>query len=93
MLDQSRVFDGPKPHVEPFLAATVRAYVERNLGIALLYGQSPGRRPSTLHERSMSHYFGRVLVRFVCRPGSANEALAKAFSNIIKKCNRSRSRE
>jgi DNA-binding transcriptional LysR family regulator len=92
MLEQSRVFEGPAPRVEPFLAATVRAYVELNLGIALLYGQSPRGRKTALHERSMSRYFGRVLVHVVFRPGSANEELARAFASTIKRCHEKRSR-
>ena len=82
---QSRVFDGPAPRVEPFLAATVRAYVEMNLGIALLYGPRVRQRKSTLHERSMSRYFGRVQMRFVLRTGSANEGLARAFAQVVQK--------
>lgn len=86
MLDQSRVFDGPTPHVEPVLAATVRTYVERNLGIALLYGRLPRQTTGALHERSMSRYFGRILVRFAFRIGTANEELAQTFAECIKKC-------
>lgn len=92
MLDQSRVFDGPAPHVEPVLAATVRTYVERNLGVALLYGLLPRQRKSNLHERSMSRYFGRILVRFVFRVGTASEELAKLLAAEIKKCNQSHGR-
>ncbi|MCE9608135.1 MAG: LysR family transcriptional regulator [Planctomycetia bacterium] len=92
VLDRSRVFDGPAPHVEPVLAATIRTYVERNHGIALLYGRLPRGRTTTLHERSMSRYFGRVPVRFFIRVGTANEELARTFAGIIKKCNPSKSR-
>lgn len=92
MLDRSRVFDGPTPHVEPVLAATVRTYVERNMGIGLLYGRLPARPKQSLHERSMSRYFGRILVRFAFRIGAANEDLAQTFAGVIRKCNQSHGR-
>jgi len=89
MLDRTRIFEGPAPLVEPVLAATVRTYVERNFGIALLYGQ-PSRRPqATLHERSMSRHFGRISVRFVLRSGTANELLVQAFADVIRRCHSS----
>lgn len=86
MLDRTRIFEGPPPLVEPVLAATVRTYVERNFGIALLYGQ-PSRRPkATLHERSMSRHFGRIAVRFIFRAGTANEQLVQALAETIRSC-------
>ncbi|MCE9605238.1 MAG: LysR family transcriptional regulator [Planctomycetia bacterium] len=84
MLDRNRVFDGPTPRVEPFLAGTVRRYVEQNLGIALVYGLRPGGGKSLLHERSMSRYFGRGLVRFVFRNGSVHEDAARAFAAQVR---------
>lgn len=92
MFDRRRVFDGPTPHVEPFQAATVRAYVQLNLGIALVYGRLQRRRKAALHERSMSSYFGRVLVRFVFRQGAATEELARALAGMIRQCNPSGTR-
>ena len=47
MLERNCVFDGPSPRVEPFLAATVRKYVELGLGIALVYGLPSHRRTYT----------------------------------------------
>ena len=58
-LERNQVFDGPPPRVEPFLASTVRTYVQLNFGIALIYGLPPARRNTHFHERSMSEYFGR----------------------------------
>ncbi|QDU29753.1 HTH-type transcriptional regulator CysB [Anatilimnocola aggregata] len=86
-LDRNRVFDGPAPRVEPFLAATVRTYVKLNLGIALIYGLPPRRRNAFFHERSMSEYFGRGLVRFVLRKGSAHEEWARMLMGLIRTCN------
>lgn len=88
MLDRASVFDGPAPRVEPFLSATVRRYVELDLGIALMYGLPPRGKNSALHERSMSKHFGRGLVRFVFRHGAAHEELAREFAATIRKCNR-----
>jgi len=93
VLDRSCVFDGPAPRVEPFLAATVRKYVQLNLGIALIYGLPPSGRNALVHERSMSHYFGCGLVRFVVRRGASNEGLAHSFTELIRKCNRGPSRK
>ncbi len=93
MLDRSCVFDGPAPRVEPFLAATVRKYVQLNLGIALIYGLPPRQRSALVHERSMSSYFGCGLVRFVVRRGAAHEKLAQSFTEVIRKCNPSPSRK
>jgi hypothetical protein len=86
-LDRNRVFEGPLPRVEPFLASTVRTYVRLNFGIALIYGLPPQRRSTVFHERSMSQYFGKALVRFVLRQGSPHEALAQEFANLIRQCN------
>lgn len=86
VLDRTRIFEGPTPLVEPVLAATVRTYVERNFGIALLYGQPKRRPPSTLHERSMSRYFGRIAMRFIFRSGTANEPSMQAFADVIRAC-------
>lgn len=84
MLDRNRVFDGPTPRVEPFLAGTVRRYVEQGLGIALVYGLKPGDKKSTLHERSMSKHFGHGLVRFVFRNGSVHDDAARAFATAVR---------
>jgi len=47
MLDRSCVFDGPAPWVEPFLAATVRKYVELKLGVALVTARPrPSAKPT-----------------------------------------------
>jgi len=86
-LERNQVFDGPPPRVEPFLASTVRTYVQLNLGIALIYGLPPSRRNTRFHERSMSEYFGRALVRFVLRRGTPHEELAHSFADLIRKCN------
>jgi DNA-binding transcriptional LysR family regulator len=86
-LERNQVFDGPPPRVEPFLASTVRTYVQLNFGIALIYGLPPGRRNTRFHERSMSEYFGRALVRFVLRRGTPHEELAHAYADLIRKCN------
>jgi DNA-binding transcriptional LysR family regulator len=91
LLERRGVFDGPAPPVEPFFAATLRSYVERNMGIALVYGiLSKGRR-SVLHERSMSNYFGRGLIRFVFRCGAATEEHARSLGAAIREnCYRGR---
>lgn len=83
ILERSGMFDGPTPAVEPFLAGTVRRYVELGLGIALVYGTLTSERRSALHERSMSRYFGRGQVRFVFRRGSVNELLARSLAAAI----------
>ena len=94
ILDRHQVFDGPPPRVAPFLAGTVRRYVEQELGIAVVYGPSPtsqaGARTkvSRLHERSMSRYFGRGLVRFVFRNGGPRDEFARAFTDQIRKHHR-----
>jgi DNA-binding transcriptional LysR family regulator len=93
ILDRNRVFDGPLPRVEPFLASTVRTYVQLNFGIALIYGLPPRRRSRLFHERSMSEYFGRGLVRFVVRRGTPHEELAHTFTELIRKYNQPPSRE
>lgn len=84
LVERRGILDGPPPPVEPFLAATVRTYVELNLGIALVYGLKSPRKHSRLHERSMSAHFGRGLVRFVFRVGSAGEAPARSLAEAIR---------
>jgi DNA-binding transcriptional LysR family regulator len=86
-LDRNRVFDGPTPRVEPFLASTVRTYLKLNLGIALIYGLPPRKQNPFFHERSMSEHFGRGLVRFVLRRGSPHEALAHTLMRLIRTFN------
>lgn len=87
-LDREGIFSGPPPCVEPFFAATLRRYVELNLGIALVMGLKRNRRKPELYERSMSRYFGRGTVHFVFRLGGATEELAQSFAETIRKCNR-----
>lgn len=87
LLDRQGVFNGPAPCVEPFLVATLRRYVELNMGIALVLGLSPNRRKTVLHERSMSRYFGRGLVHFIFRRGAAAEEHARSFAASIQACN------
>lgn len=60
MLDRHQAFDGPMLRVEPFLAGTVRRYVEQNLGIAVVYDPGSAGRKSAVHERLMSRYFGQA---------------------------------
>ena len=84
MLDRHQAFDGPTPRVEPFLAGTVRRYVEQNLGIAVVYGPRPAGRKSAVHERLMSRYFGRGLVRFVFRNGAAHEDAARVLAAQVR---------
>jgi DNA-binding transcriptional LysR family regulator len=86
-LERNQVFDGPTPRVEPFLASTVRTYVQLNFGIALIYGLPPARRNTHFHERSMSEFFGRALVRFVLRRGTPHEELAHTYADLIRRCN------
>jgi DNA-binding transcriptional LysR family regulator len=85
MLDRHRAFDGPAPRVEPFLAGTVRRYVEQGFGIAVVYGPKPDERKSPLHQRSMSKHFGRGLVRFVFRNGAAHDDFARRLAEQIRK--------
>jgi DNA-binding transcriptional LysR family regulator len=91
MLDRNLIFEGPVPRVEPFLAATVRCYVEQDLGIALVYGLRPGGRKSRLHERSMSRYFGRAMARFVFREGAVQAEHSRALAALIRSHNQRRS--
>jgi DNA-binding transcriptional LysR family regulator len=92
-LERNRVFDGPPPQVEPFLASTVRTYVQSKFGIALIYGLPPRRQSALLHERSMSEFFGRAVVRFALRRGAPHEELAQAFTHLIRQCNRPATRK
>ncbi|MGC3965985.1 MAG: LysR family transcriptional regulator [Pirellulales bacterium] len=85
MLDRHRAFDGPPPRIEPFLAGTVRRYVEQGLGIAVVYGPPPKTRGGAVHERSMSRYFGRGLVRFAFRNGGPHEDFARLFAEQVRK--------
>lgn len=84
ILDRHQAFDGPTARVEPFLAGTVRRYVEQNLGIAVVYGPRPAGRKSAVHERLMSRYFGRGLVRFVFRNGTAHEDAARVLAAHVR---------
>ena len=90
IFERNYLFDGPPPRVEPFLASTVRRYVELGFGIGLVYGLLQNQPRSVLHERSMSHYFNRGLVRLVFRQGAAHEQLATEFAAIIRATNQRR---
>ena len=85
--DREGIFGGPAPCVEPFLATTLRRYVELNLGIALVMGLPQKRSKQALHERSMSRYFGRGKVHFAFRLGGSTEEHARSFAETIRKCN------
>jgi DNA-binding transcriptional LysR family regulator len=91
--DREGIFGGPAPCVEPFLATTLRRYVELNLGIALVMGLPQKRSKQALHERSMSRYFGRGIVHFAFRLGGSTEEHARSFAETIRKCNLTRLKE
>lgn len=74
---------GPR-RVEASFAAAVRRYVERGFGIGLI-ARLPSQPPAPqLHERSMSHEFGRVGMHLVWKKGVVHTPAARAFADLIK---------
>jgi DNA-binding transcriptional LysR family regulator len=74
---------GPR-RVEASFAAAVRRYVELGFGIGLI-ARLPFEEPAPrLHERSMSHEFGRVKMHLVWRKGVLHSPPARGFADLVK---------
>jgi DNA-binding transcriptional LysR family regulator len=85
MLDRLGILEFPSSHrVEAFFAATIRRYVELGFGIGLIGGR-PGQQPHPrLHERVMSHYFGRSTIFLGRRKGAPQTESALAFVQTVR---------
>ena len=83
-LNKLGAFQTQPRRVEASYTAVIRRYVELGFGIGLVVG-SPVRQPSaTLHERSMSRHFGRVMVSLVWRKGAFQEDRVRDFARTIR---------
>jgi DNA-binding transcriptional LysR family regulator len=84
-LDKLGVFQDQPQRVEAIYTAVIRRYVELGFGIGIVPGL-PGRSPSpTLHERSLSRYFGRVAINLIWRRGAVQHNWIRAFAEVVKK--------
>jgi DNA-binding transcriptional LysR family regulator len=74
---------GPR-RVEASHAAAIRRYVELGFGIGLI-ARLPYQEPSPhIHERSMSHEFGKLRMHLVWRKGAIQPVHARAFADLVK---------
>jgi molybdate transport repressor ModE-like protein len=83
-LQKLGVFDVQPRRVEAFYTAVIRKYVELGFGIGLIVGLPGHRPPASLHERSMSRYFGHVNVNLVWRKGDPRTGAAGAFAETVR---------
>ncbi|MCE9561780.1 MAG: LysR family transcriptional regulator [Planctomycetes bacterium] len=78
------VFDAQPRRVEAATTAVVRRYVELGFGIGLVFGLPSKSQSLSLHEQSMSRYFGRGVVGLVRRRGVVLGAPAEAFAKTVR---------
>jgi DNA-binding transcriptional LysR family regulator len=71
--------------VEVGYVPAIRRYVEMGFGIGLIAGR-PGSVPSRhLHERSLSHHFGRITIFLVSQRKHLPEESVAVFAKIVQK--------
>lgn len=83
---------GPR-RVEASFAAAIRRYVELGFGIGLIARLSSQAPAPRLHERSMSHEFGRLKMHLVWKKGVLHSGAARAFAELVKELDRKKSAE
>lgn len=77
------LFRTPRRPIEAVSTAVIRHFVARGFGIGLVLGRlSRGRH--SLHERSMSRYFGRARIGLLWRRGIVPTHHAQLFVDTIK---------
>jgi molybdate transport repressor ModE-like protein len=83
-LQKLGVFQAQPRRVEAFYTSAIRRYVELGFGIGLIVGL-PGHLPATtLHERSLSRFFGRIPVSLVQRKGALPHGPAHSFAQTVQ---------
>jgi molybdate transport repressor ModE-like protein len=83
-LQKLGVFDVQPRRVEAFYTAVIRRYVELGFGIGLIVGLPGHAASATLHQRSMSRYFGHVNVNLAWRKGDPRTGAAGAFAQTVR---------
>lgn len=83
-LEKLGVFRTGPRRVEAYYSAVIRRYVEMGFGIGLVLGLPGHRVPTSLHERSMSQYFGCVTMNLVSRAGALEYEPARSFAQIAR---------
>ena len=83
-LEQMGLFNTQPRRVEARYTAVIRRYAELGFGIGLIVGLPGHKTPPSLHERSMSAYFGQVDVNVVRRKADAHQGGGNAFAASIR---------
>jgi DNA-binding transcriptional LysR family regulator len=83
-LDKLGVFEIQGRRLETTQALLIRRYVELGFGIGLVAGFPSRERSRTLHERSLSRYFGRPTVYMVWRRGLPEQSLVRRLIQTIQ---------
>jgi DNA-binding transcriptional LysR family regulator len=72
--------------VEVWLASAIRNYVAKGFGIGLICSLPPCVPHPLLHERNLSHLFGRSPIYLLRRKGAALSSAARRFIETVKAC-------
>lgn len=83
ILDKLGVWKSEMRRVEAVYSATIRRCVELGFGIGLVVGLAARPDHPHLHERSLSHHFGKLTVNLVCREGSQPTS-ARDFAELLR---------
>lgn len=83
-LEKAGIFQTQPRRIEASFPHVVRRYVELGFGIGLVMGLPTRTIAPSLHERSMSRYFGRLMIYLVRRKGDLNDALVEAFAGTLQ---------
>jgi DNA-binding transcriptional LysR family regulator len=83
-LDELGLFDTHPCRVAAQFTATSRHFVREGFGIAIVSKHSSHPPDPTLHERTMSQYFGRVPFHLVRRAGEQPRPAVQAFEDVVR---------
>lgn len=83
-MEKFGLFAAPTCRVEVWLAAAIRNYVAKGFGIGLICCLPPRVPRPLLHERNLSHLFGRSPIYLLRRKGTALSSAARLFVETVK---------
>jgi DNA-binding transcriptional LysR family regulator len=84
LMEKFGLFTKQTCRVEVWLAAAIRNYVAQGFGIGLICCLPPREPHPLLHERNLSHLFGRSPIYLLRRKGVALSSTASMFIETIK---------
>jgi DNA-binding transcriptional LysR family regulator len=83
-LDRLGLYLTQPRQVEVGYVPAIRRYVELGFGIGLIAGRLGSVPSRRLHQRSMSHHFGRITIYLVSRRKHLPEESAAVFADVVR---------